>query len=255
MTMIERNYTEELIHAYVDGQLSPDELSRFERLLVNDVELQEKVNVYKQQNALFHDAYDSILEEPIPTSITEIRPAKKSKGYLTKFVASVALLCIGSLIGWMMKGYETKSTIVLTNLAQTATIAHRVYTPEVKHPVEVSADQQQHLVKWLSKRMGKKISTPILDDFGFTLVGGRLLPSDTGPAAQFMYESKTGNRLTLFIRSNNSAEANTAFRYFEDKGSKAFYWIDGELGYVLVGNLGKEQLLDKANSVYHQLSF
>jgi len=255
MTMIERNYTEEIIHAYVDGQLSPDELGRFERLLAADFKLQEKVNAYKKQNALFHDMYDSILEEPIPKALDEYKPAKKLKGYGFKFVASFALLCIGSLIGWMMKDYEVKTTIVIANLAQTATAAHRVYTPEVKHPVEVSADQQQHLVKWLSKRMGKKITTPVLDNFGFTLVGGRLLPSDTGPAAQFMYESETGNRLTLFIRSKNNAENNTAFRYFEEEGSKAFYWIDGDLGYVLVGNLGREQLLDKANSIYHQLSF
>ena len=55
------------------------------------------------------------------------------------------------------------------------------------HPVEVGADDEQHLVNWLSKRLGVKVRAPKLDDAGMSLVGGRLLPGENGPVAQFMY--------------------------------------------------------------------
>ena len=57
-----------------------------------------------------------------------------------------------------------------------------------RHPVEVDATQEAHLVQWLSKRLGHPLVVPDLTKAGFQLIGGRLLPSEGGPAAQFMYQ-------------------------------------------------------------------
>src|SRR5204863_1436 len=83
-----------------------------------------------------------------------------------------------------------------TLLARRAAVAHAVYSPEVRHPVEVGADDEQHLLTWLSKRLGAKVRAPKLDEVGMSLVGGRLLPGDSGPVAQFMYQSQNGRRAT-----------------------------------------------------------
>ena len=61
-------------------------------------------------------------------------------------------------------------------MARRAAVAHAVYSPEVRHPVEVGADQEQHLVTWLSKRLGLKIKAPKLDEAGMALVGGVAQP-------------------------------------------------------------------------------
>jgi len=256
MSNIKRNHTEELIHAYVDNQLSPDEHYRFERLLNDDVELQNKVDSYIKQNDLLHHLYDDVLEEPLPDSLKVIPSVeKKQTPYLFKFAASVMLILIGGVLGWSAHDSQVKETIIYPNLAQAATMAHQVYAPEIKHPVEVSAQQEQHLIKWLSKRLGKNINAPSLIDAGFQLIGGRLLPSISGPAAQFMYEDNLGDRLTLFVRVKDSNEQNTAFRFYEEVETNSFYWIDGDLGYALVGGVDKEKLLDTANKIYQQLSF
>lgn len=65
--------------------------------------------------------------------------------------------------------------------------------------MEVAADQEAHLVAWLSKRLGTPLKVPRLDTLGFGLVGGRLLPGDQGPVAQFMYQDGQGQRLTLYV--------------------------------------------------------
>ena len=135
-----------------------------------------------------------------------------------------------------------------------AVSAHAVYTPEVRHPVEVTADQQAHLVKWLTKRLGVSVRTPVLSTAGYELVGGRLLPGVKGPAAHFMYEDATGERLTLYIRAAGAESGETAFRYSIENEIGVFYWIDGESGYALAGHMDKDELLDVANLIYRQLN-
>lgn len=247
--------TEDLIHAYVDNQLNQEEMRKFEKLLQEDSNLAEKVIAYQTLNSQLHELFDPVLSEEIPNSISVQQPVRKARRSFFNFAASLLLLFTGGLSGWYLKDVVDKKQELLVTLVQPATYAHVVYVPEVKHPVEVTADQEKHLVKWLSKRLGNNINAPNLIEFGFQLVGGRLLPSKHGPAAQFMYENTSGDRLTLYVQSNEVMDKNTAFRYSETESTRSFYWIDGKLGYVLSGNTSKSQLLDTAHSVYQQLSF
>ena len=66
--------------------------------------------------------------------------------------------------------------------------AHKLYIVEVRHPVEVRAAERTHLLQWLSKRVGDQLRVPDLEPIALKLLGGRLLPGPTGPAAFFMYE-------------------------------------------------------------------
>ncbi len=129
--------------------------------------------------------------------------------------------------------------------------AHSVYVPEVRHPVEVKA-AEEHLVRWLNRRVGAPFVAPSLVEHGWKLMGGRLVPDSGLPAAQFMYEDGSGRRLTLYIRKETGLY-NTSFRFAEREGFGAFYWIDRPLAYALAGRLRREELMDLANIVYAQL--
>ena len=48
------------------------------------------------------------------------------------------------------------------------------------HPVEVGAGDPDHLVAWLSARLGRPVRAPSLDEYGYQLLGGRLLPGEAG---------------------------------------------------------------------------
>ncbi len=129
-----------------------------------------------------------------------------------------------------------------------------VYTPEVRHPVEVRADEEAHLVRWLTKRLDAPVKAPNPNALGYRLVGGRLLPAEgASPAAHFMYEDAQGKRVTLYVRRNPSADRSTAFRFTQLGNVRLFYWIDGPLGYALVAEFEREPLLTLANTVYQQL--
>lgn len=135
-----------------------------------------------------------------------------------------------------------------------AVAAHAVFVPEVRHPVEVAAAQHEHLVQWLSKRLGARLTVPSLDAAGWRLVGGRLLPGPDGARAQFMYEDATGARITLYLADAGSASRDTAFRFEAQGGVSAFYWVDGSFGYALAGQLERAVMLGLAEEVYRQLA-
>ena len=140
-------------------------------------------------------------------------------------------------------------------MARRAAVAHATYSPEVRHPVEVGADQEAHLVAWLSKRLGAPVRAPQLEGVGYSLVGGRLLPGDSGPVAQFMYQCQRGTRVTLYVRTEAVNNTQTAFRYAKEGNVRVFYWVDRKLGYALSSaDISKDDLLKVSNAVYQQLN-
>jgi anti-sigma factor RsiW len=143
-------------------------------------------------------------------------------------------------------------------------MAHAVYVPEVRHPVEVAVQgatpqdnraQEEHLQRWLTKRLDRPVKLFDLRSQGYELVGGRLLPDSSGPCAQLMYQ-RTGEtspqRVTVYLRKPDSATP-AAFRYERRGELGMFYWVEGSTGYALVGSLSRDELLALAEAIYKQL--
>ena len=140
---------------------------------------------------------------------------------------------------------------------QRAAVAHSVYVPEVRHPVEVKA-QEEHLARWLTKRLEMPVKLFDLRAQGFELVGGRLLPDAKGPGAQLMYQAigeapagQTPLRVTVYLRKPDDGTP-AAFRYEQRGATGLFYWVEGATGYALVGPLPRERLLALAEAIAHQ---
>jgi len=239
------------LHSLVDGELDPAHAARVEAYLASDPAAAERVAAYRRQNDALHALFDPVLEEPLPPGLLT-RP--ESRWPLLRHAAVIAWLAVGGVAGWSMRGAVEMTAPQPVTLARQAAVAHAVYVPEVRHPVEVGADQEQHLVAWLSKRLGAEVKAPSLAESGYALVGGRLLPAADGPAAQFMYQDGKGRRLTLYVRRGAEGNQETAFRFAQESGVGVFYWVEGPLGYALSGDLEKSELLRIANIVFHQLN-
>jgi len=219
-----------------------------ERFTDNDAEM-------KELSRALHQLYDPVLDEPVPPHLH----GRMRRWPVAAMAAAWAVLglCIGVLAGWQLHASRAQNLAQaeVPRFVKRAALAHATYSPEVRHPVEVGADQEKHLVAWLSKRLGMAVRAPKLDAIGYGLVGGRLLPGDNGPVAQFMYQSEKGRRITLYVRTEANANRETAFRYSAEQGVKVFYWIDRKLGYALsAADIEKEDLLKVANAVYQQLN-
>jgi anti-sigma factor RsiW len=239
------------LHAYVDGQLDADRRAQVEGYLASQPQAREQVQQWREQNQALHRLYDGVMNEAIPMQLTAVL---KPKPGLQSLAAGIACLACGLVAGWFAHGAMTQSNMPSGSaaFARNALAAHVLYVAEKRHPVEVTAEQQEHLLTWLSKRLDAPIRAPNLQDQGFTLLGGRLLPGDDGPLAQLMYESATGERLTLTVK-HATRQAETGFQLLEKNGNAVFYWIDRDYGYALSGDISKARMLELAHAVHMRL--
>lgn len=239
------------LHAYVDQQLSPARRAEVEDYLAHHPEAVAQIDAIRRLNQALHTLLDPVLEEPIPAII---RLPWIRQRVLLRAAAVVAWVGLGTVLGWGLSGRVGQGPATpMEALVRPAAFAHVIYTAEVLHPVEVGAENEQHLIAWLSKRLRTPIHAPDLATSGYRLVGGRLLPSTDRMAAQFMYEDTLGRRVTLYMRHNAWDNQTTAFRYSQNGDVGVFYWIDGPLGYALSAQLEKAELLKLAVLIHPQV--
>ncbi|MCB1549530.1 MAG: anti-sigma factor [Hyphomicrobiaceae bacterium] len=246
------------LNALIDGELTPDAAGEVEAWLASDQAARGLAGELRDLNRKLQDTFPLRTDEPLSpqlAALLERVPEPRTSTMVsrrTALAASLALLLLSGLAGlYVGSRFQPEQRRALALVAQ-AVGAHSVYVPEVRHPVEVAAAEERHLVAWLSKRLGEQIRAPDLVPLGFKLVGGRLLPDGPRPAALFMYETSRGQRLTLYVRRETSL-ANTAFQFSDTKGLQTFYWIDRPLAYAIVSNVGRAELTRVARSVYDQL--
>jgi len=246
--------TEADLHAFLDGALPEARRGDVEAYLAAHPDEAARLAAYRQQIEGLRARFDTVLEEPVPERLAQVVQLPPRRPALLRVAAVSGWLVVGAAAGWLARGVEAPSPPRTVQIARDAALAHAVYVPEVRHPVEVAADQEEHLVAWLSKRLGGEVRAPQLTAQGFHLVGGRLLPGDAGPAAQFMYQDNSGRRLTLYVRTAATENQETAFRFTQEGGVRVFYWVDGPFGYALTGEIEREPLLRAANAVYAQFN-
>lgn len=247
--------TRDTLQGYADGQLSAEERARVAAWLAEHPEDAAEVSAWQADAERLRAAFAPILAEPIPPHLLATARAPRR---VWRHAAALGWIAVGALLGYGVRAWVAPPPITVAEsaprLPREAAIAHAVYVPEVRHPVEVGADQEAHLVAWLSKRLGTLLRVPTLTTQGYALVGGRLLPGDEGPVAQFMYQHGDGRRLTLYVSRGGPGESATAFRFAQEAAVSVFYWVDGPLGFALSGEMPRAELLPVAQAVYGQLN-
>jgi anti-sigma factor RsiW len=245
--------TETELQAYVDGALDAEDHARVEAWLAENPDDAARAAAYSAQIDALRLEFNPILNDPVPPGLIDRPAAPAARPAWLQTAAAVLLLIVGGTAGWVLRDQTGTSVVGQLDVAQNAISAHSIYIKERRHAVEVEANQEKHLVKWLSKRLGQTIKTPDLLSLGYRLVGGRLLPDDGKPAAQFMYENDAKSRLTVYVRRNIESHE-TAFQFVNDKGVSAFYWIDANFAYALVGKTNRDVLQEAAKIIHRDLA-
>ena len=283
--------TEAELHAFVDGHLPAERKGEIEAYLAARLQEAQRVEAYRAQKRELHALFDPVLDERPPQRLLAAarpRTAAPTPWYLQRLAAGLAIALVSGATGWGLRGglpatggddagrmaamapADRGATLVAAGgFPQRAAVAHAVYSPDARRPVEVDAAHEDQLVAWLSKRMGAPMKPPHLQALGYTLEGGRLLPGGQGPVAQFMYRNGLGSKLTLYV-SNDVADlgsaagpggvsrpgaknADTAFRFAQQGAVNVFYWVDGPFGYALSSDADRGVLAQVSAEVYRQL--
>ena len=256
------------LSAWLDGELDAERRGRVDAWLREQPEVAARARLWAADRDALRARLDPVLGEPVPPALIHTVWQHRAHPRWAQAAVAAGLLVAGALIGagsmWQWQGQRTASAIAAARVAnaagtpagwvQRAALAHSVYVPEPRHPIEVKA-QEEHLARWLTRRIDIPVKLFDLRDEGFELMGGRLLPDAAGKSAQLMYESLDAGtpkqRVTVYLRKPDAA-APTAFSYRQQGELGQFYWVEAGAGYALVGALPKERLLALAQAIYKQ---
>lgn len=245
------------LHAYVDGLLDEGRRAEIEAWLAIHPQKAELVASWSMQNERIRDAFSA---DFVSHSDDHRLVLPKRRPFLATFgrpavAAAAALLIFATGYGTGRLGLHDLSpapAAVTAGLAGEARSAFLIYASEVRHPVEVGADQQKHLAAWLGKRLDYDLRLPDLSTLGYSLVGGRLVPVGGKAGALLMYQDNGGQRLTMLI-GRNEDNRETSFRLDTDGPVRTFYWVDGPIGYAVTGEISADELRAVADECYRQM--
>ncbi|MFZ2649060.1 MAG: anti-sigma factor [Burkholderiaceae bacterium] len=272
------SFDDTVLNAWLDGEFTPERRAEIEAWLQAHPLEATRVRLWAADREALRSRLDGALAEPVPAHLTRLVMHGTSAvqwRHWQAWAAGFLVFVLGAVAGagllWRSMPAAPQVAAVVPNAwVMRAAVAHSVYVPEVRHAVEVKA-QEEHLSRWLTKRLEVPVKLFDLREQGFELVGGRLLPDAAGPSAQLMYQaiaplvpSQAGDepmpkpaRVTVYLRKPDASTA-AEFRYEQHGALGMFYWVEGNsdhgvaTGYALVGELPREQLLALAEAIHKQ---
>ncbi len=257
MTSNSKPITDAQLHAYVDGQLSAAQRAEVGAFLAENPHQARRVQQYQMLNQQLHGKFDASMQEPLPTAVLalsqEAVPMMKPRLWWGRIAAAIAWLAVGGSVGWLLhSAVEQPQYIVTASAQQRAYDAHRFYLREGRHAVEVPAADKEHLMKWLSGRLGAQVGPADLTGAGYQLLSGRLLPAGDYASGIYMYESAQHERITQYI-STEPGVGGVAEPQCQARATLSVYvWNKDALTFVLVGALPPEALQVLAQQVRAQ---
>ena len=262
--MSRRPYTIRDIHMALDGEMPAEDREDYEIWLSANPDMKALSVRFAADRARLQGVFAPVLKEPVPERLAALVAAggpRRRPSPMRRFAAAlpwrgalVASLVIASAgigyLGGLSQAAREESGAEA--IVERAIEAHAMYAAEKVHSVEVGADQKDHLVGWLSKRVGTPLVAPDFSPEGYRLVGGRLLPASGQAAAQFMYQDADGGRVSLYVTRDDAKEPG-GFRLYEEDGQRAFYWLDEGFCYAVAGTVPQAALRSIADAAHQQL--
>lgn len=251
------------LHAFVDAQIDAARVPAVLAWLQAHPEAAARVLQWQAQRVGLRQLARAIDVGETPAALTDVVVAAAARARRRSRwpqAAAVLLLVTAAVAGgryWERTATHDAPAAMAASPAfvRDAVAAHAVFVPDQRHPVEVTAADEAHLVQWLSRRLGAPLKLPSLARYGYQLLGGRLLPGQGTPRAQFMYENAQGARVTLYVAVFEPGQAPdaTAFRSLRSGGEESFFWVEDRFGYALSGNVDGHQMQALAREVHGQL--
>lgn len=255
--MSPRPITEDDLNGYVDGRLAAERRAEVVLYLDAHPEVAERIAAYRIERETLRAALAPIAEEPLPPEfdlrrMIEARRRPPATARWARAAAAMLLLGVGAAGGWTLRDMNAAPAGGLQALGREAAVNYAVYTPDRARPVEIRAEDRAQLLAWTSRRLGRPVTIPDLATSGYRLMGGRVVATEHGPAALFMYDDDRGSRLVVLSRPM-AADADAPMTAHAGQGINGFSWSDGGLGYSLVGAAAPETLHPLADEARRQI--
>jgi anti-sigma factor RsiW len=257
--------SDELLVAYVDGQLARKQSQAIDKVLEQDDVIAKRVTTLRHAHGRLEAAFDALLAGEEADAIVQpahppgifIAWATLGKVSLATagLVASVFMMLAG--FGWPLSAPQlARQTPVAADPGYVGSIvpdwredAARAQSLLSRASLEVGLDSQANsdLVAFqLAQAIGADLAVPDLGGQGFRFMRGQMLNADGAPLAQLLYLGASGAPLALYVKRGDGPAVPTFKRY----GPQAtIAWSRSGLAYLLASDGDETSLTRLANAI------
>jgi len=247
--------TQELIHAYLDGELD----------LVRNLEIERHLPACQacmlslQNHRALRSAItaDSFYYHAPPGLLRHVQSAVRQAGRTEKkpwpvswrwlgagvSLAAVAILILALIPSWMRQSAD--------DLMTEEVISAHVRSLMADHIFDVASSDRHTVKPWFNGKLD--FSPPVTDltERGFPLLGGRLDYLDNRPVAALVYRRQQ-HPINLFVWPSAQAAQEAALKAVTRQGYHLFRWASSGMTYWAVSDLNEGELKEFVGLVRDQ---
>ena len=258
--------SDDLLVAYVDGQLARKQTHAVEKVLEQDDVIARRVVALKDAHSRLEAAFEAILAGEEAEILATPGPQRRGIFIEWGTAAKVALAGTGLAAALVLAIAGYGWPLVMPELARhPAGEALPEFTGSLpsswheevaraqallsRSSLEVGLESQgnQDLIALqLGQAIGPSLKLPDLQSRGFRFVRGQLLRSGGEPVAQLLYLGTSGAPLALYAKKGEGSDA-PQFKPFGAIGGVA--WSEGGIAYLLAGEEDEGVLMRLAETI------
>jgi protein TonB len=262
---------DELLVAYVEGQLSPKQIRAVDEVLAQDDVTAARLTALREAQRRVEAAFEAILAREESEICTQVAPAKMAKSSERSAVAKAAAIATGIVLtvsiitliaiagryGWSwafqhlraLRGEAPQQAEIAPTWQEQAARASALLS-RASGDESIERRASLHVTAFrLAQGLGSQVKVPNLTSQGFRFMSAQLLKVGDAPMAQVLYLPAEGMPLALYARSSMDRRAPTFHRY-DTIGTVS--WTDQGLGYLLAGRQDKALLFRLAEKIRHE---
>jgi anti-sigma factor RsiW len=226
------------LDAYVDGELSANELDELERHFESCSKCASLALSRLQQKRLTHLAGKKFAPTPefralIKKQITKPAPRRisifETLGAPWKWApglaTAAALLIVGAMFIQTQRSREQQAYSELADM--------HIATMASANPVDVVSTDRHTVKPWFQGKLPFTFDIPELANTGFTLLGGRVTYFGQSPAAHLLLRVRQHN-ISVFVLSDKADFAKHWLNSSKDASFKTRTWTSNGLRYFLI---------------------
>ncbi len=261
--------SDELLVAYVDGQLAPEQARGVDKVLAQDGVIAQRVEALKLAHGRLECAFEAILAgevgEIMATTPTMPLPVARPRGNglvkigVATVVTGLVLFALVAGYGWPL-GQQPAAVAPPVPLSKRVEMEPPSWQEEVlraqallsRASVEVGLESQDNfdLVAFqLAQAIGPAVKLPKLQAQGLKFMRAQLLRFDGKPLAQMLYLGAERAPLALYAM-RGGGKTGPLFRREGAIGSVS--WKDDGIAYLLAGEEDEATLLRLAEKIKHE---
>ncbi len=223
--MTDRHFSDDVLNAYVDGELPPRERARIAASIAKDPKLAGRVALLASLKTAVADSAGAMPEQP--AIVMEWPWWRRSP---VRYAAVAAAIAIMLTTVWSMHLFSRSQS---DNWLQRGLAHHLAWTTE--HAADAAKPLDAELLLAAAQQLDRPLHIPNMRSAKLRLTGARFFPADRknrNPAVQLKFTGRRGCRVSLWIASADH-DLPTSLTEHKVGDEWGFYWRIDRTGYAI----------------------